>query len=316
MTDEEKHPRKRLSANSVEHHFAESAAEDMRDATRRIDLNASSRECVNAAVFAAIGTEKLLKSLLARVNPAFILAKDNFDNVMSEMYSDQIHDASDRDRIIKGGHANVITLRTAIERAANFYPEVKEIAPILHRLAAIRDIALHRTTFELDLPSVEKLVKRDLLPTLKEIASLTEPTRIVWDEESKRIGLLSAVVKIRDERAARIGALLLEAADAWHRRATDAHAVSLATRRTNEDLEDGHLTTSCVCPACENKAVVFLDVNYETDWDDDDGRPYLVPSGVYPTQLECHFCGLSLTEYDEFMHVGLDQRISEGYKDE
>jgi hypothetical protein len=67
------------------------------------------------------------------------------------------------------------------------------------------------------------------------------------------------------------------------------------------------------CPSCGSRALVSgtTDIDYEPDWEHDDGEAYIV-GGVltvklFPYHLKCRICGLELNGGDELTAAGIEQ---------
>lgn len=292
--------------------YLSDAAEDFKTAKSYIKVDSSPREIVLAAVFSAVGTEKLLKGLLAKVNPAFILTKPDFDTIAGACHLDLVTDTERKGKATESAGADVVTLRNAIQRAGLFYVEVKQNAPILHALASFRDAILHRRISEVSAPELELLVKRDLFPTLRQMTSLDPSLQSVWADDEDRLARLSHDEASNAETIAAIERKLEQAAQLWAQRKVKPVLVTGAKRVTQKLLAADHDLTSCECPACGNEALVHLEIDYDYDYDPMEERAIAIPTGAYPDKLKCQFCSLELDTYEEFMYVNLDDRLASG----
>lgn len=293
--------------------YLRDAADDLKAAKINIRADSSRRELIVAAGFASVGAEKLLKGLLAKVNPGFVLAKMDFDIVAGALHLDQVTDDDRRKKLAEHKAAEVVTLRLSIQRAGLFYPEVKQSSHVLHALSAIRDTIFHRCTSELEDSELERVVKRDLYVTLRQLTGLAQEVTDVWEGDIERLECLSQEVAAAIASVEAIEQKLAVARARWQEISESPDLVEQARQKTASAHAQHPQTTSCACPACENEAVVYLDIDFDYEWDPVENTAMAVPVGVYPDGFKCFYCELVLSNYDEFNHVDLDERLEQSY---
>lgn len=268
---------------------------------------ATSDQRFQAVVLVAVGVERLLKHIIAKVNPALILKSQDFDSVVLHCHREAIT-ATDRiSDLEKKASPDVITLKASIQRASIFSKGVKDNAQFIHTLADFRDIALHRSCGDLDIPKVDRLLCLDLYNVIRDIsADLSLSTQDFLGEHSSRLEKLSEELIAQDNFQASMEALLERHRMIWEARSQNARTVSHADKVTTAYLTKRSETTECPCPACGNSAVVTLEPDYDYDYDPDDGTTLGYISGVYVTDIQCLYCSLRLDEYDQLKYVDAD----------
>ncbi|WP_139103673.1 hypothetical protein [Stenotrophomonas maltophilia] len=286
----------------------------LKDAKSHISLaapaiakGATNDQRFQAVVLAAVGFEKLLKHIIAEVNPALILKSQDFDSVVLHCHREAIT-ATDRiAEIEKKASPDVITLKASIQRASIFSKGVKDNAQLIHTLADFRDIALHRSSEELDAVRVDRLLCRDLYNVIRDISvDLSLSAQDFFGEHSARLEVLSNELIAHDNFQTGMEALLERHRKIWEERSKNATTVSHAEKMTNAYLAKLNETTDCPCPACGNLALATLEPDYDHDYDPDDGTTFGFISGVYVTNIQCLYCSLKLDEYDQLKYVDAD----------
>ncbi|MBB6336003.1 hypothetical protein FHR59_000213 [Xanthomonas arboricola] len=294
----------------------------LKDAKSHISLaapaivkGATNDQRFQAVVLVAIGIEKLLKNIIAEVNPALILKSQDFDSVVLHCHREAI---TATDRVVdmeKKASPDVITLKASIQRASLFSKSVKDNAQFIHTLADFRDIALHRSSEELDAVRVDRLLCRDLHNVIRDIsADLSLSTRDFLGEHSTRLEALSEELIAHDNFQTSMEALLERHRNIWKERSKNATTVSHAEKVTNAYLTKRSETTDCPCPACGNLAVATLEPDYDYDYDPDDGTTVGYISGIYVISIQCLYCSLKIEEYDQLKYVDADALLEAGHE--
>jgi len=280
-----------------------------------ITKGATNDQRFQAVVLVAVGIEKLLKHIISEVNPALILKSQDFDSVVLHCHREAIT-ATDRVADMeKKASPDVITLKASIQRASLFSKGVKDNAQFIHTLADFRDIALHRSSEELDAVRVDRLLCRDLHNVIRDIsADLSLSTQDFLGEHSTRLEALSEELIAHDNFQAGMEVLLERHRKIWEERSKNATTVSHAEKVTNAYLTKRSETTDCPCPACGNLAVATLEPDYDYDYDPDDGTTFGYISGVYVTDIQCLYCSLKLDEYDQLKYVDADALLEAGHE--
>jgi hypothetical protein len=294
----------------------------LNDAKRHISLaapaiadGATDDQRFQALVLVAVGIEKLLKHLIAKVNPALILKSQDFDSVVLHCHREAITAVDRVSDLEKKASPDVITLKASIQRASIFSKGVKDNAQFIHTLSDFRDIALHRTGEELDVPKIDRLLCRDLYNVIRDIsADLSLTSKDFLGEQSDRLEQLSASLIAQDNFQASMEALLERHRKIWEERSKNATTIAHAEKVTTAYLTKRSETTECPCPACGNSAVATLEPDYDYDYDPDEGTTFGYISGVYVTDIQCLYCSLKLDEYDQLKYVDADALLEVGHE--
>lgn len=268
-----------------------------------------------AVVLVAVGIEKLLKHIIAEVNPALILKSQDFDSVVLHCHREAITATDKISDIEKKASPDVITLKASIQRASLFSRSVKDNAQFIHTLADFRDIALHRSCDELDPVRVDRLLCRDLHDVIRSVsADLFLSTQDFLGEHSARIEALSEEIIAHDNFQAGMEALLERHRKIWQERSKNATTVSHADKVTTAYLAKRSEVIDCPCPACGKLAVATLEPDYDYDHDPDNGTSFGYIAGVYVTEIHCLYCSLKLDEYDQLKYVDADSLLESGHE--
>lgn len=294
----------------------------LKDAKSHISLaapaiakGATNDQRFQAVVLVAVGIEKLLKHIIAEVNPALILKSQDFDSVVLHCHREAITAMDRIADIEKKASPDVITLKASIQRASIFSKGVKDNAQLIHTLADFRDIALHRSSEELDAVRVDRLLCRDLYSVIRDISvDLSLSAQDFFGENSARLEVLSNELIAHDNFQIGMQALLERHRKIWEGRSKNTTTVSHAEKATSAYLAKLNETTDCPCPACGNLALATLEPDYDYDYDPDDGTTFGVISGVYVTRIQCLYCSLKLDEYDQLKYVDADALLEAGHK--
>ena len=266
-----------------------------------------------AVVLVAVGIEKLLKHIIAKVNPALILKSQDFDSVVLHCHREAITATERVSDLEKKASPDVITLKASIQRASIFSKGVKDNAQFIHALADFRDIALHRCCDELDIPKLDRLLCRDLYNVIRDISiDLSLSPQDFFGQHSARLENLSEKLITQDNFEASMVALLEHHRKIWEQRSTNEKTVANIEKLTSAYLTKRSETTECPCPACGNLAIASLEPDYDYDYDSEDGSAIGYISGVYVTDIQCLYCSLKLTEYDQLKYVDADALLEGG----
>jgi hypothetical protein len=119
-------------------------------ASSHIEQDMSYEQLMYAMTFFSFGIERLLKHLLIKVNPAFILKDGNFKNAAPSLYKDKFVSSEKNSQITDTPDSDVITFRISLQRALLFSKSVNDNKQLLYSLANYRDILAHRPTSEID----------------------------------------------------------------------------------------------------------------------------------------------------------------------
>ncbi len=278
-----------------------------------IKASMTPEEAVQGALLFALGIEKLLKYLLAEINPIFILKIADFKHSAPSLYSDRIVSTGKTDEIDTKPDSDVITFRISLSRSKVFSKVANKYSQLLFTLAHWRDIIAHRPTSELDLVKVELMLKKDAVPLIREFSeeqniSLSD----FFGSEETRLSELSQQLTNREQFETEMNQLLANHKTIWEHRSANAELISQANDLTSSLLKHSGVDFAydeVPCPACGNLCVIRI----EPDYDYADGESYL--SGVYAEQLHCYYCGLNMDTYEALDFVDVDGLLANVYED-
>ena len=260
-------------------------------------------EVIAATTFFSLGVERLLKFILADVNPVFVLSNGDFKNAAPCLYkhrfvNDDQHSVTSR----KPDH-DVVSFRLALQRALLFSAGVKENSQLLYSLANDRDILAHRPLSELDIPKAKRLLAKDAYKLLNDICSERSiPTNSFFGEDDDRLKTLSDKLQGEEAFAQNMTAKLEHHRALWVERSSTPEFVAQAENQTASLLQRSGQDFSYEpidCPACSQEAVARI----EPDYDYDPAERTSFVTGVFVDSINCCFCDLKLTDYEELNYV-------------
>lgn len=278
-----------------------------------IKASMTPEETIQGALLFALGIEKLLKYLLAEINPIFILKIADFKHSAPSLYNGRIISSGKNDEIDTKPDSDVITFRVSLGRSKAFSKAANKHSQLLFTLAHWRDVIAHRPTSELDLAKVELMLKKDAVPLIREFSEeLKISLSDFFGSEETRLSELSQQLTNREKFETEMNQLLASHKTLWERRSTQAGITAEARGLTSSLLKHTGVDFSydgITCPACGNLCVVRI----EPDYDYADGESYL--SGVYAEQLHCYYCGLNMDTYEALDFVNVDGLLASAYED-
>jgi hypothetical protein len=263
-------------------------------------------QVIQAMTFFAFGIERLLKYLLCRVNPVFILKKSEFKNAVPCLYEDHLITKDKNKEITGEPDKEVISFRVALQRAILFSKSVYENRQLLYSIANYRDILAHRLTTEIDIKKANRLLSRESVRLISAFSSeISVPPVTFFGNECQRLINLSLEILEKENFEKRMNFMLSEHADYWEKKKKDASFIEHAKDITNFLLltpvhEASY--TEFPCPACSNKSVVRIEPDY--DQDEESGMAYV--TGEFIENLRCYFCELKLEDYEEINYFEID----------
>ena len=279
-----------------------------------INVTMTAEEAIQGALLFSLGVEKLLKYLLAEINPIFILKIADFKHSAPSLYNDRIVSHGKNDEIDTKPDSDVITFRVSLSRSKVFSKVANKHSQLLYTLAHWRNVIAHRPTSELDLTKVELMLKKDAIPLIREFSEeLQISLSDFFGSEETRLSELSQQLTNREMFEAEMNQLLEKHKTQWEQRRTYAEFESQANDLTTSLLKHSGVDFSydvIPCPACDNLCVVRI----EPDYDYADGESYI--SGVYAEQLHCYYCGLNMDTYEALDFVGVDGLLAAAHEED
>jgi len=258
-------------------------------------------EIEDATFFFALGMERVCKGLLFDINPSFILETSKFAEIVTALYPDKIIDAS-APEISNSKAPNYSKFKDLISRSAHFYQACAKNKDILNNLREYRNTLAHRPLRLFVHAEVHKWLIGVYYPV---VSSILEEAKIEYVQalgsRAQLLENLSRNAKHEEEVARRVAATLSTFRSKWEKLNNQKY-MQLSNAKTNIDLTQSRSThdnsyDQYSCPACRNPAVLEV----EPDFDFADGVGFL--SGVYPLELRCHYCGLTVNDYEDLSYL-------------
>jgi len=268
------------------------------------------KEVIAATTFFSLGVERLLKFILADVNPIFVLSNGDFKNAAPCLYKHRfVSDDQHSVTASKPDH-DVVSFRVALQRALLFSVGIKENSQLLYSLANHRDILAHRPLSELDILKAKRLLTKDAYKLLNDICSeRAMPTNDFFGEEDQRLRTLSDKLQGEEAFAQDMSARLAQHKALWIERSSNPEFVAQAEHQTASLLDRSGQDFSyepIECPACSQEAVARIEPDY--DYDPAERMSFVI--GVFVDSINCCFCDLKLTDYEELNYVDANSILS------
>lgn len=295
------------------------ASEFLADAKKLIlmsckDINAQMNESavIHATTFFSLGVERLLKFVLAEVNPVFVLTSGDFKNAAPCLYKHQFVNGDQHGVTSSKPDTDVVSFRVAMQRALLFSTGVKVNSQLLFSLANYRDILAHRPLAELDIGKANRLLAKDGYKLLNDICSeRTISIKEFFGTDHDRLRDLSRKIQSEEDFSQSMADLIEQHKALWLRRASQPEFIKQANDITQSLLASSGHDFSYVpftCPACDQEAVARIEPDY--DYDPAEKTSYV--TGVFVDSINCYFCGLKLQDYEELNYVNANSIFDDG----
>lgn len=279
-------------------------------AGKEISADMSDQEVIASTTFFSLGVERLLKFILADVNPVFVLSNGDFKNAAPCLYKHKFVNDDQHKVTSSQPNRDVVPFRLALQRALLFSNGVKNHSQLLYSLANHRDILAHRPLSELDIPKAKRLLAKDAYKLLNDICSERAiPTSGFFGEYNDHLQTLSNRLQGEEAFAQDMKARLEQHRALWLDRSSDPEFVSQAKNQTASLLllPDQDFSYEPIdCPACAQEAVARI----EPDYDYDPAERMSFVTGVFVDSINCYFCDLKLTDYEELNYVDANSILS------
>lgn len=287
----------------------------IRMSSAHICENMSYEQIVHSMTFFSFGIERLLKHILFNVNPVFVLKNGDFKNAAPCLYKERFISTEKNEQISVKPNHDVITFRTAMQRALLFSSAVQKNKQLLYALAQYRDTLAHRPTSEIDITKACRLIARDGVCLVEDICSeLSVTPSDFFGEDLKRLDNLSKKIVTQENLTQTMESLFSEHMKIWDNRKINESFVSHADVITESKLSSsGHDYSyeNFTCPACTNEAIARIVADYEFDKVDQTA----FVTGVFVDEIHCYYCDLHLDDYEELDFVDINS-IFEQYADQ
>jgi hypothetical protein len=267
-------------------------------------------DIIDGILFFALGIERVLKGILFKLNPVYVLKSQNFSNSVAILYKDNLlPNYKDNQEISKKPDADVLTFKLSLLRAKSVSRTTDKHTALLFSLSNSRDIIAHHHLSALDIEKMKVMLLRDFYPLIVDYC--TELELHIDDFVGSLATDLAAVSVEHQETIEKKMNILLEAhKQRWEQRKADAALVVKAQKETKDAQSKGLSRDSFIettdCPACGNNAILFMSV----DFDYSEGE--VNPIGAFVQYLNCFYCDLLIEEYDEIDYLELNEIFNQG----
>jgi hypothetical protein len=260
-------------------------------------------EVIHATTFFSFGIERLLKFVLANINPVFVLKNGDFKNAAPCLYKHKFVNSDQHGETTSKLDEDVVSLRVAMQRALIFSSGVKDNSQLLFSLANYRDILAHCPLAKLNISKANRLLARDGYKLVSDICLELSLSAIdFYGTSHDRLRNLSHKIQNEEEFSRGMASRIEQHKLQWSQKASQSEFVKQASDITKSLLSSsGHDFTYVpfTCPACAQEAVARI----EPDYDYDPAEKTSFVTGVFVDNINCYFCGLKLQDYEELNYV-------------
>lgn len=279
---------------------------------RDISAQMTELEVIHATTFFSLGVERLLKFVLAEINPVFVLTSGDFKNAAPCLYKHKFVNGDQHGVTASKPDTDVVSFRVAMQRALIFSTGVKENSQLLFSLANYRDILAHRPLSELDTVKANRLLAKDGYKLLNDICSERSlSVQELFGADHDRLRDLSRKMQSEEDFSKAMTDRIEQHKALWLARALQPEFIKQANDITKSLLTSSGHDFSYVpftCPACAQEAVARIEPDY--DYDPAEKTSYV--TGVFVDNINCYFCGLKLQDYEELNYVDANSIFEDG----
>jgi len=274
---------------------------NLRRASHIINCMMSEEEVEDATLFFAFGMERMCKGLLFEINPSFILDVAKFADVVNALYLDRVTDKN-APELKSSKQVAFSSFRDLINKCSIFYADVKGNKDILNNLREYRNILVHGSFQNFEHQKTHKWLIGVYFPVVYEILKVCEIEKeSVFGAKSDLLEKLALNAKHEEEIQKRVSAMLEASRVKWDCQRNEKHVRTSAINTAADVGQPRSVHDNAFyrypCPSCANTAVLEV----EPDFDYSDGCGYI--SGVYPTEVRCHYCGLMVSDYEDVSYL-------------
>lgn len=270
-------------------------------------------EVIHATTFFSLGIERLLKFVLADINPVFALTSGDFKNAAPCLYKHKFVNGDQHGVTSCKPDTDVVSFRVAMQRALIFSTGVKENSQLLFSLANYRDILAHRPLSELDIVKANRLLAKDGYKLVNDICSERSlSVQEFFGTNHDRLRDLSCKIQSEEDFSREMAIRIEQHRALWLSRKSQPEFIKQATDITESLLASSGHDFSYVpftCPACAQEAVARIEPDY--DYDPAEKTSYV--TGVFVDSINCYFCGLKLQDYEELNYVDANSIFEDGH---
>lgn len=262
-------------------------------------------EALLCVLMLAIGVERLLKGILYNINPVFVFNKMTFNNTLPFLAYERLKTLPKNVKLPESDKTEreTVSLSQAITRCRYFSSTVRVHEALLRELSKSRDIIAHGETIKVDRQFVRPLLIKEfklLIDQFTEELGYPEETFYTPLPQILSLYMGEPLPEPEKEVSEIVKEKLEKYLGEWNKRKHDEEYARSQSVRTKEVSSVG-AKVLIACPACGNESILF----YEPDFDYSDGQAWL--SGFYATKLDCFFCGITISKYDEIDFLNLNE---------
>lgn len=272
-------------------------------------------EIEDALMQFAFGVERVFKGIVFDVNPLFVMENGSFENALGVLYRDKLIEPhrSNTEKTAnskEGFNTQYLAFKGSMLRAAKFSKAVEDSIGAFLKLSDMRGVVAHRPMSRLNHAAANRFLLKLFMPTVSNFAA---EERIVLANciKDARPDLAEITKRVidTDKLRERMDALFEGHRAEWEKISDKPDLVARIKRETDEIYRyrnsERH-ADEYQCPACDNMGIVYI----EADWDVEGsgGVPFM--TGVYVSGFECKFCGLELTDPEEFDYLRLNEWLA------
>lgn len=245
--------------------------------------------------------------------PNLLLEATPIENAITVLYRSRLKGTHKKNAEVAaakadGLNSNTLGFKAAMFRAAKFSDEIEERIGLFTKLVQYRNTFAHGLLREVPWGEATNFLGRVYWPTMEVLAGVLDlELGLIVGDRGNELKELSEQLVAEEKFAEAFEQKLAEHREVWETREEDAVFFLQAKKSTAADTKENQWSDSRsvihTCPACDNDAVLVIDVDY-------DGSPgdwYL--SGVFVTSLYCHFCDLELTDQEEVDYLKLNEYL-------
>lgn len=269
-------------------------------------------DVIEALLFFALGTERILKGILFNLNPIYVYKTQDFKNTVPLLYIERLLPNYNQNKeISKSPDADVLTFKLSLMRAKSISVTSEKNTSMLFSLSNFRDIIVHNELSSLDIEKSKKLLLRDFYPLIRDFSTELD-LPINYFLGPREIKLASISSEHQESIEEKLNIKLDSHRKRWEQLKNVSGFAEKMKSKTGmayqafRERRDKFIEIT-ECPACNNDALLTVEV----DFDYSEGQ--VQPMGVFVSKLNCLFCKLTIEDYDEIDHLKLnDLLIPEG----
>lgn len=258
----------------------------------------------------ALGVERLLKGILYDVNPTFILIEPGFRHSIQSLYSHKIiEESKSSGELAANPNNDVITYRNSLLRAQHISKACFDHKNLLFSISNARDIIVHHELKNLDITKLREILQRDFYPFLKSVSSdLGIKQGHYFDGSHIKLARLSSSLQTDLEK--KIKLLLETHIGTWNVLKNRGGFIEDKNSVTEEILTTSHKEATD-CPACNNKAVIYL--NPIEEFNPFEKKSIII--GYEVKKLKCQYCKLEIKDSSILDHLEIRDRKIEAHEE-